>query len=203
MAKRSFQRFPLMLGSHHILFKAPAVVSDEVYIPSALVVLFHYANVLVKALTLLFTQISTVVWKIVQVVRLQKMQFDGHSCPELAATLKLLFNFLLVFCTRVVSQEVCNYSFQLLPGGEFSFAQCFGKHWILHEFFYLSGVKYTSREFLHAYPLELLLEESKTTASPVRCLHKVLPYFKLNMYKWKQYFVQFNEVRLNVMPAKF
>ena len=82
MAKRSFQRFPLMLGSHHILFKAPAVVSDEVYIPSALVVLFHYANVLVKALTLLFTQISTVVWKIVQVVRLQKCSLMDILAPS-------------------------------------------------------------------------------------------------------------------------
>ena len=37
------------------LFQAPAVVSEKVYIPPALVVLFRDANVLVKALTLLFT----------------------------------------------------------------------------------------------------------------------------------------------------
>ena len=50
MDERSFQELPFVLGSHHILFQAPAVVSEKVYIPLALVVLFHNANVLVKAL---------------------------------------------------------------------------------------------------------------------------------------------------------
>ena len=43
-----------------LCFQAPAVVSKKVYIPSALVALFHNVNVLIKALILLFTQISTV-----------------------------------------------------------------------------------------------------------------------------------------------
>ena len=51
----------------------------------------------------------------------------------------------------------------MTTGGQFSFAQCFVKYWVLHEFYYLRAVKYTSFEFLHAYLWELLLEESKPT----------------------------------------
>ena len=64
-----------VFGSHCILFQVPKVVSEKVYILPALVVLFHYVTVLMKALILLFTQISTVLWKIVQVL-LQKVHFD-------------------------------------------------------------------------------------------------------------------------------
>ena len=67
MDERSFQGLLPVLDKHGIPFEAPAVVSEKVYIPPALVVLFHNTNVLVKALTLLFTQISIVLWKIVQV----------------------------------------------------------------------------------------------------------------------------------------
>ena len=49
-----------MLGSHLILFQAPATVNEKVYIPPTLVALFHNASVLVKALTPLLTQIFTV-----------------------------------------------------------------------------------------------------------------------------------------------
>ena len=94
-----------MLGSHCILFHAPVVVNEKVYTPPALVMLFHDANI--------FTQISTVLWKIVQVWP-QKLQFDWHSCPELAETFQWLSNFLLVYCTLVISQEVCNYLLQWL-----------------------------------------------------------------------------------------
>ena len=52
-----------MFGSLCILFQVPAVLSKKVYILLALVVFSHNANVLVKVLTLLFTQISTVLSK--------------------------------------------------------------------------------------------------------------------------------------------
>ena len=122
-----------MLSSHHILFQAPAVISENIYIPLAFVVVLHNVNVLVKVLTLLFLQISTVLSKIVQ-VRLQKMKFDWQSYPNLMKTLLLLFNFFLVFCIPAVSQEVCNYWLQWLPGGQLNFAQCFVKHLVLMSF---------------------------------------------------------------------
>ena len=40
MAERSFQGLFPVLGSYHILFQAPAVVRERVYIPPALVELF-------------------------------------------------------------------------------------------------------------------------------------------------------------------
>ena len=73
MDERSFQGLPSVVQQppHPI----SSTSSKKVYISPALVVLFHNVNVLVKALTLLFTQISTVLWKIVQVWP-QKVQFD-------------------------------------------------------------------------------------------------------------------------------
>ena len=59
MDESSFQGLPPVFGSNHILFQAPAVASKKVYIPLALKELFHNVNVLVKELTLLFTQFST------------------------------------------------------------------------------------------------------------------------------------------------
>ena len=67
MDERSFLGFPPVLGSHHILFQAPVVVYEKVYISPALIALFHNENVIVKAFALLFIQISIVLWKIVQV----------------------------------------------------------------------------------------------------------------------------------------
>ena len=60
MDERSFQTLPPLLGSHRIPFQAPAVVSEKVYIPAALVSLFYDMNALMKALTLIFAQIPTV-----------------------------------------------------------------------------------------------------------------------------------------------
>ena len=174
MNKRFFQGLPPVLGSHHIPFEVTAVVSKKVYIPQPLIVFFHNVNVLVKVLTLLFNQISTILWKIIQ-VWLQKIQFDWHSHTKLAETLQEFFNF-LIFYTPVVSQGICNYWLQLLPARQFSFAQYFIKHWVLCEFSYLRAIKYTSLEFLHAYLWEFLLEESKPAAFPVCCFQKVLHY---------------------------
>ena len=138
--KKSFQELPLLLGSHRIPFQVPAIVSEKVNIPPDLVVLFHNANVLVKALTPLFTQISTVFWDIYMWP--QKMQFDWHSCSELAQTLQYLFSFLPVFRTPVVSQELLT---------SVTVRQTIQLFSVL-EFPYLRAVKYTNFEFLHFYP---------------------------------------------------
>ena len=55
MDGRVCQGLPIVLGSYRISFQAPAVFSEKVYILPAWVVIFHNANVLVKALRLLFT----------------------------------------------------------------------------------------------------------------------------------------------------
>ena len=89
MDKKYFQGFPPVLGNHHIQFQAPAVVSEKVYIPSALVALFHNANVLVKALALLFTQIATVIRKIV-LEWPKKMQFVPRVGGNSSVALKFL-----------------------------------------------------------------------------------------------------------------
>ena len=60
-----FQEVLPVLGNHYIPFQAPAVVSEKVHIQPFLVALFYNANVLVKVFTLLFTQISIVLWKFV------------------------------------------------------------------------------------------------------------------------------------------
>ena len=52
MDERSFHGLSPVLGSHCILFQALAVVSKKIYIPLALVALFHDVNILVKALHL-------------------------------------------------------------------------------------------------------------------------------------------------------
>ena len=67
MDDRSFQELSPVLDSHQIPFQAPVLISEKIYFPPALEAFFHNANVLVKALTLHFTQISTVLWKIVQI----------------------------------------------------------------------------------------------------------------------------------------
>ena len=92
MDERSFQGLPSVLGSHCILFQVPAIVSEKVYIPPALVAFFNNADVLVKALILLFTQISTVLWKIVQVWP-QKVEFDLYSCSELGRISSVVLQF--------------------------------------------------------------------------------------------------------------
>ena len=125
--ERSFQRLLPILGCHRISFQAP----DQQLSARKFVALFHNANVLVKALIMIFTQISTVLWKLVQMWP-QKVQFDS----ELADSIRKLLNFLLVFHTLVVSQEVWNYWLQWLLRGQFSFAKCFIKHWVLLEFFF-------------------------------------------------------------------
>ena len=100
----SFQGFPPVLGSNHIPFQAPAVVNKKVYIPLALEALFHYANILVKAHTLFFTQIFIVLWKIVQVWAVWR-----KFVPRVGRNSSVALNFFLVFHTPVISHKVCNY----------------------------------------------------------------------------------------------
>ena len=161
MFERSFQGIPPMLGSHHILFQAPAVVNEKVYISLTLVALFDNANVLVKALTLLFIQIST----------------DSlRNSPSVTAESAVCWTF--VPRVSVNSSVALQFLFRILNSGGFSdcqadtliFTQCFVKHLVLHEFSYLRAVKYISLEFLHAYPWELLLEETKAAVFPIHWL---------------------------------
>ena len=105
MDEKSFQELSPVFGSHWIPFQAPVVISKKVYIPPVLVELFHNVNVSVKARTLLSTQISTVLWKIVQ-EWLQKMHFiwgtfidwfGGNS----SATLQFLSHILKMFLQKL------------------------------------------------------------------------------------------------------
>ena len=77
IVERSFQVIPPVFGSHFILFQVPAVVRENIYIPSALEALFYDMNVFWKTLVLLFPQ----VWS-------QKLQFTWHSCSKLVGTLQ-------------------------------------------------------------------------------------------------------------------
>ena len=65
--KGFFQGLPPVFGSNRIQFQASSVVSEKAYIRPILLALFHYVNVLIKVLILLFPQMSTVYSKIVQV----------------------------------------------------------------------------------------------------------------------------------------
>ena len=55
-----------MLSRLHVPLQAPVVVGLDIDIPSALIVFLHITNILVKTLTLFFTEVSTILWKIVQ-----------------------------------------------------------------------------------------------------------------------------------------
>ena len=50
MDERFFQGLPPVLGSHRILFQAPAVVNEKVYIPPASVMLFYNGESIYPAL---------------------------------------------------------------------------------------------------------------------------------------------------------
>ena len=74
MDEKSFQGLSPELSSDGIPFQAPAIAGVKVYIQPAFVALFYNANVLIKAVILLFTQVNTFLWKIVDVYP-QKEQF--------------------------------------------------------------------------------------------------------------------------------
>ena len=74
----SLQGLLFVLSRLHIPVQAPAVVGQKVNIPLALIAFRHITDILLKALTMFFTEISTIFWKIVQ-MRPQEMHFHWHA----------------------------------------------------------------------------------------------------------------------------
>ena len=68
------QGLPFVLSRLNIPFQAPAVAGQKVDIPSALIVFLHITDILMKALILFSTDVSTILWKIVQ-MRLEEVHF--------------------------------------------------------------------------------------------------------------------------------
>ena len=64
---------------------------------------------------------------------------------------------------------------------------------VLDEFPYLGTIKYTCLNFLHAFLLKLLMEESKFSIFRVQCLDKVLHETKFDVEGWNQYLARFNQ----------
>ena len=65
----------------HIPLQAPAVVGQKIDIPSTLIAFLHITDILVKALTLFFTEVSTILWKIV-LMRLEEMHLTDMRAPS-------------------------------------------------------------------------------------------------------------------------
>ena len=63
MDEWSLQGLPFVLSWLHIPLQAPAVVGQKVDTPSALITFLHITDILVKELTLFFTEVSTILWK--------------------------------------------------------------------------------------------------------------------------------------------
>ena len=82
MDERSFHGLPRLLSCQCILFQKRAVVSQTEYIPPGIVVLCECLDE--SAYPALY---SNILWKIV-LEGPQKVQFDWHSCPELAEILQ-------------------------------------------------------------------------------------------------------------------
>ena len=60
MYEWSLQGLPFVLSRLHIPLQAPAVVGQKIDIPSALIAVLHITYILVKVLTLFFTEVSTI-----------------------------------------------------------------------------------------------------------------------------------------------
>ena len=60
MYEWSLQGLSFVLSRLHIPLQAPAVVGQKTDIPSALIAVLHITYILVKVLTLLFTEVSTI-----------------------------------------------------------------------------------------------------------------------------------------------
>ena len=74
MDEWSLQGLPFVLSRLHIPLQAPAVVGQKMDIPTVLIAFLHITDILVKALTLFFTEVSPIMWKIVQ-MRPEEMHF--------------------------------------------------------------------------------------------------------------------------------
>ena len=55
-----FQGLSLVLSRLHMSLQLPTVVGQKVDIPSALMAFLHITDILVKVLTLFFTEVSTI-----------------------------------------------------------------------------------------------------------------------------------------------
>ena len=93
----------------------------------------------------------------------------------------------------MVAKKVCNDGLKGKPGKEFSRIQGNIKASVLDEFPYLGTIEYTCLNFLYAFLLKLLNEESKFSTFPVQCLYKVLHETEFDVEVWKQYFARFNQ----------
>ena len=80
----------------------------------------------------------------------------------------------------MVAKEVCNDEIKGQPSKEFIRIQCVIKAGVLGEFPYLGTIKYTWLKFLHAFPLKLLMEESKSSTFSIQCFYKALNEIKLD-----------------------
>ena len=118
-------------------------------------------------------QVSPILWKMVQ-MRPEEMHFHSHACTNLAVILHYFINHLPIVGTSVVAKKVCNDGLKGQPGREFNRIPCIIKASVLDEFPYLGTIKYTCLNFLHAFLLKLLMEESQSSTFPVQCLYKVL-----------------------------
>ena len=66
MDEWSLQELPFVLSRLHIPLQTPAVVQQKVEISSASIAFLHITDILVKVLSLFFIEVSTILWKIVQ-----------------------------------------------------------------------------------------------------------------------------------------
>ena len=66
MDEWSFQGLLFVLSRFHIPLQAAAVVSQKIDLPLTLIAFLHITNIFVKVLTLFSTEVSTILWKIVQ-----------------------------------------------------------------------------------------------------------------------------------------
>ena len=86
MDEWSLHGLSIVLSKHHIPLQAPALIGHKVDIPSALIESLHHTEILVKALTLFFTEVSTILWKIVQMAP-KEVHFHLHARPMLVEIL--------------------------------------------------------------------------------------------------------------------
>ena len=86
MDEWSLQGLLFVLSRLHIPVQAPAVVGQKVNIPSALIAFLHIIDILLKALTMFYTEISTIFWKIVQ-MRPEEIHFHWHALTNLVEIL--------------------------------------------------------------------------------------------------------------------
>ena len=111
-----------MLSRLHITLQAPAVAGQRTDIQSALIAFLHIADILVKVLTLFFTEVSTILWKIVQ-VRPEEMLL--LTCVhQLGRNSPLIHQPNMILEISVVVKKVCNDGLKEKTGREFSRIQC-------------------------------------------------------------------------------